>query len=401
MVDLPKDRLPSGVKHSDILKILMLHCQSFTFDCMYEHIEAHQNDCDEYRDLPRPAQLNCCMDWDVKQELWDLVGQAVPQQQALPLESVVVMIGKDKVTSGSEDRINFWCNKIVARRALSDPKVHWIDEEHFNEIYWPACYQALVEVPKMFQIFASKQTFGIAGYNVDQAYYTPGHNKMCPSCGVIQEMCSHVLHCNEAGRVEVLHKSIDHLNRLLRKNGTNQLLRKFIVEYAHGRGGKTMQDIVGFRREYRRLVVSVDCIGWRRLMEGMISKELVELQKYATVESDSSLTVDKWAKDLVIRLLEITHGQWLYRNVMVHDKSAGDLATRRKEEIRRELEEQLALGGEGLDEDDMFLLEINLDDLDSSTREDQEYWLLALQAAPEARHLRMQQNSMQSGGDQS
>ena len=51
----------------------------------------------------------------------------------------------------------------------------------------------------------------------------------------------------------------------------------------------------------------------------------------------------------------------------------------------------MVIGEEGLDEDDMFLLEINLDDLDSSTREDQEYWLLALQAAREARHLRMQQ----------
>ena len=134
-------------------------------------------------------------------------------------------------------------------------------------------------------------------------------------------------------------------------------------------------------------------------MEGMISKELVELQKYALVETPSKLTVDKWSKELVIRLLEITHGQWLYRNVMVHDKTAGDLVTRRKEEIRRELEEQLMLGEEGLDEEDAFLLEINLDDLDSSTREEQEYWLLALRAAREARQLRMQQTGGQSRGD--
>ena len=160
-----------------------------------------------------------------------------------------------------------------------------------------------------------------------------------------------------------------------------------------------MQEIVGYRREYHRLAVSVDCIGWRRLMEGMISKELVELQKYALVETPSRLTVDKWSKELVIRLLEITHGQWLYRNVMVHDKTAGDLVTRRKEEIRREMEEQLVLGEEGLDEEDAFLLEINLDDLDSSTREEQEYWLLALRAAREARQLRMQQTGEQTRSD--
>jgi hypothetical protein len=65
------------------------------------------------------------------------------------------------------------------------------------------------------------------------------------------------------------------------------------------------------------------------------------------------------------------------------------------------MEEQLVLGEEGLDEEDAFLLEINLDELDSSTREDQEYWLLALRAAREARLLRMQQTGAQSRGEQS
>jgi hypothetical protein len=43
VVTLPTDQLPSGVKHFDILKVLMIHCQSFSFDCVYDHIEAHQD----------------------------------------------------------------------------------------------------------------------------------------------------------------------------------------------------------------------------------------------------------------------------------------------------------------------------------------------------------------------
>jgi hypothetical protein len=132
-------------------------------------------------------------------------------------------------------------------------------------------------------------------------------------------------------------------------------------------------------------------------MEGMLSRELVELQKYALAEAESWLTVDNWAKELVIRLLEVTHGQWLYRNVMVHDRTAGDLATKRKEEIRRALEDQLELGEEGLEEDDRFLLEINLDELDTLSGEDQAYWLLALEAARDARALRLSQASSPNG----
>jgi len=393
VVTLPADRLPSGIKHSDILKILMVHCQSFSFGCSYEHVEAHQDDKKGYNELSREAQLNSCMDLEAKRELWGLVGLEVPMQQPLPLESVVVKVGKEKMTAGSEDSIVFWCNKALARRTLADPKVKWINEEQFDEIHWPACYSALTSTKRMFQLFACKQTLGIAGCNANQAYYTPGHDKTCPSCGVAVETCAHVLSCTESGRVDVLHKSIDLLDRWLQDNGTEINLRRFLVQFAHGRGGTTMQEIVGSQIQYRRLAASVDCIGWRRLMEGMISRELVELQKFALIESESRMSVETWAKELVIKLLEITHGQWLYRNVVVHDKTAGDIVSRRKEEIREALEEQLELGEAGLAEGDRFLLEINLDDLDNSSGEDQTYWLLSLQAARAARQLQLRQNT--------
>ena len=89
----------------------------------------------------------------------------------------------------------------------------------------------------------------------------------------------------------------------------------------------------------------------------------------------------------------------VYRNVVVHDRTAGDLVTRRKEEIREALEEQMESGEEGLAEKDRFLLEINLDELDNSTREEQTYWLLSLQAAREARQLLSQQNNGEARGN--
>jgi hypothetical protein len=73
--------------------------------------------------LSQEAQLNSCMDLEAKSELWGLVGLEVPVQQPPPLEAVVVKIGKDKMTVGSEDSIVFWCNKVLARRTLSNPKV--------------------------------------------------------------------------------------------------------------------------------------------------------------------------------------------------------------------------------------------------------------------------------------
>ena len=76
-------------------------------------------------------------------------------------------------------------------------------------------------------------------------------------------------------------------------------------------------------------------------MEGMISKEIVKLQKDAVDLGGCSMSLDKWVQGLVVRLLGATHGQWLYRNMHVHGATAEMEATARKEEIQRLIEDQL------------------------------------------------------------
>ena len=44
--------------HSDILKDIMVHCTSLFFARAYSHVKAHRDDNEEFKNLPRPAQLN-------------------------------------------------------------------------------------------------------------------------------------------------------------------------------------------------------------------------------------------------------------------------------------------------------------------------------------------------------
>jgi len=105
----------------------------------------------------------------------------------------------------------------------------------------------------------------------------------------------------------------------------------------------------------------------------------------------------KMDEELITKLLEVTHGQWLYQNIQVHDKVAGTLATLRKEEIQMEIEEQQALGTDGLLDEDCHLGECNLGDLEDTSGIKETYWLLAIKAAREAGRLealRTQTNSV-------
>ncbi len=84
---------------------------------------------------------------------------------------------------------------------------------------------------------------------------------------------------------------------------------------------------------------------------------------------------------------------------MVHDRSTGILVTAHKEDMMKEIEHQLELGEEGLADEDKFLLECNFDELATTNGEQQEYWILAIQAAREACRLcTMARGSAQRSG---
>jgi hypothetical protein len=332
-----------------------------------------------------------------------LEGEALPPQDVFPLEPLAVFVGKEKLTSGSEDLLHFWCQRKVAKVALADEKVKVLQGDQFEEVEWAVVHKALTDVPRMFQLWACKQVCGVAGTNEMQARYTPNHSKKCPSCNTCVETCGHVLDCEEAGRVDLLHQSIDLVEQWMKDHGTDPTLRKVLIEYAHGRGGKTMSEIVGWRQgALRTLADSMDMIGWRRFMEGMVSKEIFTIQRKAEDDGKSYMSLENWGAGLVTKLLEVTHGQWLYRNVHVHDFVSGQNARKRKESLRRELEYQIALGGDGLAEEDQYLLEINLDDLNLSSGEDQVYWLLAFKTARKAWEIQQARaNELMEGGNES
>lgn len=129
VTSLPANRLPSGCKHSDILKNIMVNCSNISFDCLYFHVEAHQDDREAYHKLLRPSQLNCCMDTDAKNVIWGLVGEELPPMDVFPLEPVAVFVGREKLTSGSDDELRFWCQRQEARRILAHEKVKVLDQE--------------------------------------------------------------------------------------------------------------------------------------------------------------------------------------------------------------------------------------------------------------------------------
>ncbi len=125
-------------------------------------------------------------------------------------------------------------------------------------------------------------------------------------------------------------------------------------------------------------------------MEGMISTRMREIQRQYHISEGTRTSPEQWAQGLLLKLLKATHGQWLYRTVQIHDVVSGTQATIRKEAIQKEIEDQMELGEAGLLEEDNWMLEVNLGDLESTSGEQEQYWLVAIKAAREAATLTRQ-----------
>ena len=157
--------------------------------------------------------------------------------------------------------------------------------------------------------------------------------------------------------------------------------------------------VSGLPQRFHRLGKYQDMIGWRRLPEGMVSKEMATLQQMYLAVSGSRLSIKKWTSGLIMRLLEITHGQWIYRNFLVHDNMTGTLTTARKEDLQAETEKQQQVGDEGLLSKDEFLAEVNLEDLSTTSGGKQQYWLLAIKAARKVLKIRRARDTNSSAAD--
>jgi hypothetical protein len=173
-------------------------------------------------------------------------------------------------------------------------------------------------------------------------------------------------------------KSIDLLEQWLEEADMDSVLHECIVEYARGRGQWAMMDMCrGMDFRYTKMTDEQDAIGWRRFMVGMVCRSIRGIQETYTTMEGSNLSPPQWTVGVITKLLEATHGQWLYQCAQIHARLNGTNATLRQEELQREIESQMA--------EDQYLAEVNLEDLESTTGKRQEYWLVVICAAREAR----------------
>jgi hypothetical protein len=133
----------------------------------------------------------------------------------------------------------------------------------------------------------------------------------------------------------------------------------------------------------QEFAASQDNIGWDGFIMGMVLSKLLPIQSAYLLQCNISYQAASWISEVTTQLLQVTHSQWIYQCILVRDTTTGTLISSHKDELLKEIKHQLTLGPERLAKEDRFLLECNFDELKTTSGKNQEYWLLAIQAARE------------------
>jgi hypothetical protein len=223
-----------------------------------------------------------------------------------------------------------------------------LSRNKFEEVDWEAVHRTLHLVPRLFQVWAAKHIMGIAG-TMKFLAHQDGCNLICPSCRAYDETCTHIACCPEAGCTEAFLLTAAELSRWMRDNETHPDLALVISKYVQGQGKVACVGCAGnlppIIQEFATLQ---DRIGWGNFMMGMISTKLLCIQDSYLRMRGSARSSEKWVTGLITQLLQVMHGQWIYRCVLVHDRATGTLVNQHKAEILEEITKQLSLRAESL-----------------------------------------------------
>ena len=165
---------------------------------------------------------------------------------------------------------------------------------------------------------------------------------------------------------------------------TQHEITYWVPKYINSRGLVRFQDLGRMSPSMRNIAISQDVIGWRNFMEGRVSELFYPTQQAHLATSSSFINGDDWMKTFISKILHITHSQWIYRNISLHDRRMGHIALDTRLKVLHDIEELMDTPSHEIPEDRRFLLEFDLDKLRNSDNNGQQYWLRAIKAARRA-----------------
>jgi hypothetical protein len=265
--------------------------------------------------------------------------------------------------------------------------------ERFDSFDWDSLHATLSKKDLMYTLWLTKQATKFCGSRIQVSRMTPGSDDRCPNCFCPEERASHLNLCPNADRTRQFISSVDELGAWLHKDHTHPDIAFWVPRYLKARNRVLFQDLpsyaparamVRMSSQMRAIAIGQDSIGWMHFLEGKITGHFLGMQRLYLRTTRCKINADGWVKGFISKILAISHTQWIFRNITLHDQQHGHLALLRRDQLIEEIEKLQAMDPEDVPPESAFLLEFDIDSLTSADINKQEQWIMAMQAARKA-----------------
>ena len=196
----------------------------------------------------------------------------------------------------------------------------------------------------MFSIWLAKQVSAFCGTWLMTSRMFDNSENCCPNCLQPNERAYHLNLCLNQERTRQFHESIEQFEKWLDRSHTHPDIAFWIPRYLRSRNRVPFASLHYFTPPSARLRMTPlilalaedqDEIGWINFMKGKISKHFLRIQQTYLAGSNSRINGRDWVSRFIKELLAISHTQWLFRNITLHDRKRGFIvATQRAKQLR-------------------------------------------------------------------
>jgi hypothetical protein len=364
---------------ADLLRYYKMLVRTNPVRCSFYHVHGHLDAFLPPHLLTPEEQLNCVCDKLAEFSLSHGVETGSFISRIFPREDLVVLLNGVKLTGNYERSITRDWGDRHARAHYHQRNI--IPSSLFDEIYWDGIERVLGSSSEMFAVWAAKQVSGFNGNNHLQRYIDGKTVDVCPNCGCSPERSTHVIFCRSPDRSAVFSSSVDKLVGWLSSQRTDPELTVLLSQYLRARGSTEMITFCSPFSKYRDLATTVDDLGFRNLLEGRIPKLFFTLRQQDISRRGLRKHAGHWCNGLILRLLQITHRQWTYRNGTVHLRGPDGLTSAQRDLLSQKCEDLLWTDPSTLLEDDRYLLDVDFRTLGAAPAATRQVWLAEMTAA--------------------
>ena len=371
-------KVSSNHKHMDIIKAIRRLKELLKTTIEVYHIYGHQDENKPFSELERDAQLNVIVDKKAKEALnYAYENQKFHKHPNLPQEGFQLWMEKKKIHSHFKQEMRKHIGKQNLRKYLYGKQL--ISWNTFPLIDWDTLESFMNKQSREFKLWYTKHYTNFCGIGKMMKRMKLWSSDLCPCCQQIPEnatthmyICPHPLITNKR---ETLFKDI---LIWMEKVNTDPNIYHLFYSLWHG-------ITPNFSKEESMELIKIwnilQDIGTASTWMGLFPTNLCELQDRYYKMMGLRSSGKKWGIDLTNKVLRATLSLWLQRNEIVHAQTKEGISGMEREVVFTKIEEELSKGIGGLQPEDFYLLDTNIDKLRGEPIESVRGWLCSVMIA--------------------